>query len=131
MAKRVLVVDDSPTVRTLVYLTLTKAGLDVVQADNGVEALAHLDRHEPDLIITDLNMPVMGGMDLVKAVRASSAHRRTLVILLTVEACEEKISAFRDAGAVACVIKPFTAAQLVSVVGTVGGPVSGGIPCSA
>ncbi|MFZ4806017.1 MAG: response regulator [Hyphomicrobiaceae bacterium] len=131
MAKRVLVVDDSPTVRTLVSLTLVKAGLDVVQAHDGAEALVQLDRHEPDLIITDLNMPVMGGMDFMKAVRASPAHGGTPVILLTVEANAEKISSFRAAGAVACMTKPFTAAQLVSVVDTVGRPVSGGVLCHA
>jgi len=130
MVHKVLVVDDSPTVRTLVYLTLTKAGLDVAQAHDGVAALAHLDSHETDLIITDLNMPEMSGIDFMKAVRASSIHQDTPVILLTVEACEAKISACRAAGAAACVTKPFTAVQLVSVVGRVGRPMSGGPLCS-
>ena len=77
MNKRVLTVDDSRTMREMVAMTLHNAGFHVIQADDGVNALKVLEDNEVDIIITDLNMPNMDGLQLVKALRAKPEFKGT------------------------------------------------------
>jgi two-component system chemotaxis response regulator CheY len=116
MAKCILVVDDSETVRQVLQLTLVNAGFDVVEAEDGLEALDKLAHHSVDMMITDLNMPKMDGLDLIKKVREDGAHRFTPIVMLTTESSEEKKLAGRKAGASGWIVKPFKPEQLLKVV---------------
>lgn len=116
MTKCILVVDDSETVRQVLQLTLTNAGFDVVEAEDGLEALDKLAHNSVDMMITDLNMPNMDGLDLIKKVREDGAHRFTPIVMLTTESSEEKKLAGRKAGASGWIVKPFKPEQLLKVV---------------
>ena len=87
MAKTVLVVDDSPTMRQMVAFTLTSAGYQVVEAGNGKEAVGKVNGGaKPDLVVTDLNMPEMDGITLIKEIRKMPALKFTPILMLTTEA---------------------------------------------
>lgn len=116
MAKCILVVDDSETVRQVLQLTLANAGFDVVEAEDGFEALDKLSHHSVDMMITDLNMPNMDGLELIKKVREDGTHRFTPIVMLTTESSEEKKLAGREAGASGWIVKPFKPEQLLKVV---------------
>ena len=116
MAKCILVVDDSETVRQVLQLTLANAGFDVVEAEDGLEALDKLAHNSVDMMITDLNMPNMDGLDLIKKVREDGTHRFTPIVMLTTESSEEKKLAGREAGASGWIVKPFKPEQLLKVV---------------
>lgn len=111
----VLTVDDSRTMRDMLRLTLTGAGFRVVQANDGAQALEVLETEEPDLIVTDLNMPVMDGLGFIEQVRRQSAHRTTPILVLTTEADVEKRARARQAGATGWITKPFSPGKLVEV----------------
>ena len=108
--------DDSASMRQMVAFTLRQAGYDVVEAVDGVDALAHLQRTPIAMLITDLNMPRMDGIDLIKQVRANPAYRFIPIIMLTTESSGEKKVAGRTAGATVWIVKPFTPDQLLAVV---------------
>lgn len=114
-----MTVDDSPSVRQLVGLTLRKAGYLVLEAANGAEACAKLELQPVNLVITDLNMPTMDGIELIKRVRTMVSQRFTPVLFLTTESQAEKKNAARAAGATGWIVKPFTPDQLTSVVAKV------------
>lgn len=114
--KCILVVDDSETVRQVLQLTLAKAGFSVIEAEDGVEALAKLADARIDMLITDLNMPNMDGLELIKTVRARGDHRFTPIVMLTTESSEQKKLAGREAGASGWIVKPFKPEQLLKVV---------------
>ena len=116
MAKCILVVDDSETVRQVLQLTLVNAGFDVVEAEDGLVALDRLACNSVDMIITDLNMPNMDGLDLIKEVREDGAHRFTPIVMLTTESAKNKKQAGREAGASGWIVKPFKPEQLLKVV---------------
>ena len=116
MAKCILVVDDSETVRQVLQLTLANAGFDVVEAEDGLEALDKLAHNLVDMMITDLNMPNMDGLDLIKKVREDGTHRFTPIVMLTTESSAEKKLAGREAGASGWIVKPFRPEQLLKVV---------------
>ena len=116
MAKSILVVDDSETVRQVLQLTLVNAGFDVVEAEDGLAALDRLACNSVDMIITDLNMPNMDGLDLIKKVREDGAHRFTPIVMLTTESAKNKKQAGREAGASGWIVKPFKPEQLLKVV---------------
>jgi two-component system chemotaxis response regulator CheY len=116
MAKCILVVDDSETVRQVLQLTLANAGFDVVEAEDGVEALEKLSGAQVDMLITDLNMPNMDGLELIKKVREEGSHRFTPIVMLTTESSEEKKLAGREAGASGWIVKPFKPEQLLKVI---------------
>jgi two-component system chemotaxis response regulator CheY len=91
MAKTVLVVDDSPTMRQMVAFTLTSAGYQVVEAGNGKEAVGKVNGGaKPDLVVTDLNMPEMDGITLIKEIRKMPALKFTPILMLTTEASDDK-----------------------------------------
>ena len=116
MAKLIMVVDDSASMRRVVGIALKGAGYDVVEGSDGKDALSKLTGQKVHLIISDVNMPVMDGIAFLKAVKAMSAYKFTPVIMLTTESAEEKKREGQAAGARAWVVKPFQPEQLVSAV---------------
>ena len=116
MAKCILIVDDSETVRQVLQLALGNAGYQVVEAKDGFDALAKLSGAQIDMLITDLNMPNMDGLELIKKVREEGKHRFTPIVMLTTESSEEKKKAGREAGASGWIVKPFKPEQLLKVV---------------
>ena len=119
MAKRILTVDDSKTMRDMVSFTLKGAGFEVLEAEDGVKALSVLDRTSVDLVITDINMPNMDGVTLVKQLRAKPSFRSTPILILTTEGGDEKKAAGRAAGATGWIVKPFAPDKLLQVVSKV------------
>ena len=116
MAKCILIVDDSETVRQVLQLALGNAGYKVVEAEDGFDALAKLSVAQIDMLITDLNMPNMDGLELIKKVREEGNQRFTPIVMLTTESSEEKKKAGREAGASGWIVKPFKPEQLLKVV---------------
>lgn len=116
MANTVLIVDDSPSMRQLVSYTLSNAGFNVVSAVDGMDAIVKLEKEKYKMVITDLNMPRMDGMTLIKCLRTLNNHRFTPVVMLTTESKESKKEEGRAAGASGWIVKPFTPEQLISVV---------------
>jgi two-component system chemotaxis response regulator CheY len=113
---RILTVDDSPVMRLMVKATLDEAGHDVCQAANGEEALRLAAAEVFDMVITDVNMPVMDGLTLTRNLRQLPAYKRVPMIALTTEATADVKRAGRDAGATAWVLKPFNPQRLVDAV---------------
>ena len=116
MAKpTVLIVDDASTVRMLVSYALSDKGYQVLQAGDGKEGLALLERTPVDLIISDLNMPEMDGLEMVRQVRKLPQFRTTPIVLLTTESSQDRRNLGKEAGANAWMVKPFKPEQLVAV----------------
>lgn len=116
MGKRIMTVDDSPTVRQMVGLTLREAGYEVVEAVDGVDALRRLEQESVEMLITDLNMPRMDGVGLIRAVRSNPANRFIPIIMLTTESHDLKKQEGKAAGASGWIVKPFKPEQLLGVV---------------
>ena len=115
MAKKIMIVDDSRTIRQQVCDALTRHGFEVVEANDGNEGLAQLKAH-PDLamIISDVNMPNMDGLEMLEKIRAAS--NPITVVMLTTEGASDLISRAKAAGAKAWLVKPFEPDQLVKTV---------------
>jgi two-component system chemotaxis response regulator CheY len=116
MNKTIMTVDDSASIRQAVTFTLTQAGYDVVQACDGKDAIAKLTGSPVKLVLTDLNMPNLDGIGLIKWIRTQSSSRFMPVIMLTTESQESKKLEGKAAGATGWIIKPFKPEQLVAVV---------------
>jgi two-component system, chemotaxis family, chemotaxis protein CheY len=116
MGKRILIVDDSSSMRTVCGIALRGAGYEVLEAGNGQEGLARLDGERIHLIISDVNMPVMDGIEFLKEVKRHPNYRFTPVIMLTTEAGEDKKAAGRAAGAKAWIVKPFQPGVMLDAV---------------
>lgn len=117
MSKTVLIVDDAPTMRQMVQFTLKTAGHSVIEAGDGVEAMEKLKSGlKPDLIITDMNMPRMDGITLIKNLRALPERKYTPILMLTTESLDEKKLEGKNAGATGWIVKPFTPEHLLKVV---------------
>lgn len=114
--KRVMTVDDSATVRQVLKMALEDCDYEVVEANNGREALKKIETEKLDLLITDLNMPTMDGIELIKMVRKSPGYRFLPIIMLTTESQPEKKKEGKAAGASGWITKPFKPQQLLSVV---------------
>ncbi len=112
----ILFVDDSASIRQMIRFTLEDAGYPVVEAVDGEDALDKLRDVTVDLIITDLNMPKLDGIGLIKEIRAGSTHRFLPIVILTTESQESKKQQGREAGATGWIVKPFRPEQLVGVV---------------
>ncbi len=115
---RILIVDDSSTMRQIVMRTLRQAGFDeaeVLEAGNGVQGLAMLDQGPVDLIFSDVNMPNMGGIEFVKSVRGREDSGETPVVMVTTEGGQDAMVEANEVGASGYVVKPFTADKLKSV----------------
>jgi two-component system, chemotaxis family, chemotaxis protein CheY len=119
MGKRILAVDDSKTMRDMVHYTLKNAGFEVLEAEDGLKALALARTQTVDLVITDINMPNMDGVELVKALRAQPQFKSTPILILTTEGGEDKKAQGRDAGATGWIVKPFSPDKLIAVVNKV------------
>lgn len=115
MARCVMTVDDSASIRQVVGFTLRNAGYEVVEAVDGVDAQAKISP-AVNLVLTDLNMPNLDGIGLIQALRATPAHRFTPIIMLTTESQESKKQEGKSAGATGWIVKPFKPEQLVGVV---------------
>jgi two-component system chemotaxis response regulator CheY len=117
VTKIVLTVDDSRTMRDMLMLALGDAGFTVVQAVDGVHGLEVLDAMEqPDVIITDINMPRMDGFGFIEGVRASDRYRTTPILVLTTESDQSKKEKARAAGATGWIVKPFAPDKLIDAV---------------
>ena len=116
MAKKILIVDDSSSVRTVARMALREKGYEVAEAGNGQEALQVLQVDRCHLVISDVNMPVMDGISLLKQIKAHPNYKFTPVIMLTTEAGEDKKQEGRAAGAKAWITKPFQPQILVEAV---------------
>lgn len=116
MAKTILIIDDSTSLRQVVNITLTNAGFEVVEACDGRDALGKLDGRKVHLMICDVNMPNMDGISFLKAVKEDARYKFTPIIMLTTEAGEEKKKEGQAAGAKAWVVKPFKPEQMLAAV---------------
>lgn len=116
MAKTILVVDDSASVRQMVCFTLKEAGYEAVEAKDGQDALGKIGTVPIQMVITDLNMPNLDGIGLVKALRADARCRFVPIIILTTESQLSKKQEGKDAGATGWIVKPFRPDQLLAVV---------------
>ena len=117
MAKTILIVDDSSSLRMVVKIALTRAGYDVIEASDGRDGLAQLDKAgKVHLIVSDVNMPNMDGITFVTQVKAHPRHRFTPVVMLTTEGQDSKKDQGRAAGAKAWIVKPFNPPQLLDAV---------------
>jgi two-component system chemotaxis response regulator CheY len=116
MAKTILVIDDSASLRQVVKMALTGAGYSVLEAGDGQAALALLDGRQINMAICDVNMPNMNGIEFVKAAKALSTYKFMPILMLTTESQEEKKEQGKAAGAKAWMVKPFSPTQLVNAV---------------
>jgi two-component system chemotaxis response regulator CheY len=112
----IIAVDDSPSTRRIVVDTLKEAGHAVMEAENGIEALKVLSGKKVDLIITDINMPHMDGVELTKKLRAEHNFKFTPILMLTTETAGHKRLKSKEAGATAWLVKPFDSKKLLMVV---------------
>ena len=116
MGKSVLVVDDSTSMRQMVAFTLKSAGFSVVEGGNGKEGLQKLDGQKVDLVISDLNMPIMNGLDMIRQIRSRPQYKFTPILMLTTESQEAKKAEGKAAGATGWIVKPFNPDQLLMVI---------------
>lgn len=115
MSASILVVDDSASVKAAIRIALTGAGYQLAEAADGAEGIARANAGNFDLIITDLNMPVMDGLTMIETMRAMPAHAGVPIVFLTTESDEAMKQRARAAGATGWLTKPFDPDQLVKV----------------
>jgi len=116
MAKSIMTVDDSTSVRQMVTFTLREAGYDVLEAVDGKDALSKIQSRPVHMLITDLNMPNMDGIELIRNIRAGSTCKFIPIIMLTTESQESRKLEGKSAGATGWIVKPFTKQQMLAVV---------------
>lgn len=114
--RRILTVDDSVAMRRMVSVTLGGAGYEVMQAGNGREALEIASSQPVDLVITDVNMPQMDGIALVRALRGLDQYRTKPLLFLTTESAADRKLEGREAGASGWMLKPFNDERLLATV---------------
>jgi len=112
----ILAVDDSASMRSMVAFTLKGAGFDVISADDGDTALEIAKTTSVDLVVTDVHMPHMDGITLIKNLRALPHYRFTPLLMLTTESSTEKKMAGKAAGATGWIVKPFDPGRLVATI---------------
>ncbi|HZU65142.1 MAG TPA: response regulator [Novosphingobium sp.] len=115
MTASILTVDDSPSLRMAVRIALTGAGYNVVEAGDGMEGLSKAGTQRFDLIITDLNMPRMDGLTMIRELRKSPTQTGVPIVFLTTESEDGLKAEAKAAGATGWLVKPFNADQLVKV----------------
>ena len=116
MSKSILIVDDANTIRQLLSMTLRNAGYNVVEACDGQDGLTKLNGNSVNMIVTDLNMPVMNGIEFIKAVKSLPHFKFVPIVMLTTESEESKKREGQAAGAKAWIIKPFKPETIIAVV---------------
>lgn len=119
MSKTILAVDDSASLRQMVAFTLTRAGYNVVEAEDGQAAYDLAQGKQFDLVLADQNMPRMDGLTLVKSLRATEQFKATPILILTTESSDDMKAKGKAAGATGWMVKPFDPNKLVEVVGKV------------
>ncbi len=119
MSKLALTVDDSKTIREMVSYTLKESGFEVLEAEDGVQALAVLGEQKVSVIITDLNMPNMNGIELIRQLRAKPQHQFVPILMLTTESDDAKKQEGKTAGATGWIVKPFNPDRLLQVISKV------------
>lgn len=113
---RILTVDDSRTILAMLHHTLSNAGFEVLQAEDGQEGLDLLGTETVDVVITDINMPVMNGIDFIRNVRRSGRFNSLPILILTTETSQDKRDEGRAAGGTGWIVKPFDPEKLISVI---------------
>lgn len=116
MAKKILSVDDSASIRQMVAFTLNSAGYDVIEAADGQEGLEMAQAQEVDLVLTDQNMPHMDGLTLIKSLRGLPTYSKVPILMLTTESGDAIKAQGRAAGATGWLVKPFDPQKLLEVV---------------
>jgi two-component system chemotaxis response regulator CheY len=116
MSARILVVDDSASMRQMVAFALTSAGFSVEEAEDGQDALGRAQAQRFNAVVTDVNMPRMDGISLIRALRGLPDYRFTPMLMLTTESCADKKSEGKAAGATGWLVKPFNPEQLVATI---------------
>ncbi|MCX8083509.1 MAG: response regulator [Calditerrivibrio sp.] len=116
MKKLIMIVDDSASLRQVVKMTLEKMGYEVMEAKDGKEALDKAKGKKINLIITDLNMPVMDGITFIKELKKLPEHKFTPVMMLTTESQQSKMMEGKAAGAKAWLVKPFKPEQITAAI---------------
>lgn len=113
---KILAVDDSASMRQMVSFTLQGAGYDVVEASDGQDAFDKAKRGQVDLVISDVNMPVMDGISLIRNLRTLPDYKFTPILMLTTESAADKKSEGKAAGATGWIVKPFNPDQLLNTI---------------
>jgi two-component system chemotaxis response regulator CheY len=116
MTKTVLSVDDSASIRDMVAFALGSRGYNVVKAVDGQDGLKQMAETKVDLVVTDLNMPTMNGIEMIKAIRADGRYDGVPIVMLTTEAQKDKMMEGKSAGATGWIVKPFDEQKLCGVV---------------
>ncbi len=116
MTKNILIVDDSSALRQVVNIALTRAGYSVVEACDGRDALSKLDGNKFHLIVSDVNMPNMNGIEFLKELKKNAQYKFTPVIMLTTENQQEMMQKGKEAGAKAWVVKPFKPEKMLAAI---------------
>ncbi len=116
MAKTILAVDDSASIRQMVSFTLKSAGYEVVEAVDGMDGLEKAKSCSINLVLTDQNMPRMDGLTLIRSLRGLPQYKTTPILMLTTESSEAMKSQGRAAGATGWLVKPFDPQKLIEVV---------------
>ena len=121
MSKEILIVDDSPSVRRMVSMTLQQAGYSVIEAVDGAKGLEAAKAHRYDMVITDQNMPNMTGIEFIEAYRSDPGSKGVPIIFLSTESEGGLKERARSAGALGWIVKPFEQEKLLAVVKKVAG----------
>lgn len=119
MPKTILVVDDAKTIRDLAKFTLGKAGYSLLEAEDGAIAWAIVQKEKIDLIVTDLNMPNMNGLEFSEKVKTSDAYKHIPIFMLTTEASQEVAMKGKQIGILAWIVKPFVPEKFLAAVNKV------------
>lgn len=115
--KKILLVDDCRTTRKLVSYLLKDGGFDILQAENGLDALEKLAKNEVALVLTDMNMPQMDGIELIKSMKEDDSYRDMPIIMLTTEAADEDRERGLNMGASSYLTKPTGKERLLEEIG--------------
>lgn len=116
MKKNIMTVEDSPSLREAINFTLSGEDYRVIEAEDGLDALNKIDNHKIDLVITDLNMPNMDGIELTRTLRANKDYRFVPILFLTTESQMQKKETAKELGATGWIVKPFKPDHLVRIV---------------
>ncbi|MBN1650274.1 MAG: response regulator [Bacteroidales bacterium] len=116
MKKTILIVDDSESIRKLVQFNLNNAGFRVLVANNGMDALNYFKEESIHLLLTDLHMPVMNGMELIKEVRKIDQYKHIPILFLTTETQIALKKEAKNAGATGWIVKPFVFDKLLATI---------------
>lgn len=114
--KKILAVDDSVSIRKSISFVLGQEGYEVVEAVDGVDGLEKAKADKFNLVITDINMPNMDGIEMIKQLRVTEGYKFTPIIALTTENQDSKMQEGKAAGATGWIVKPFTSEKLIAIV---------------